>query len=52
MCANADMILREGGRRIGEDDTVVVIHDLSTFVSGRTASGDGTAGGILEFGSW
>lgn len=42
--ARTDMTDSEGGRRKGEDETVVVIHDRRTFVSGSTASGEGVLG--------
>ena len=35
------MTASEGGRRKGEEETVVVIHDRRTFVSGSTANGEG-----------
>jgi hypothetical protein len=42
------MMAREGGRRRGEDETVAVMSERRTLVSGRTANG---AGGVI-FSGW
>lgn len=38
--AKADMIARDGGRRMGDADIVVVAKERSTVVHGRTDNGD------------
>ncbi len=41
--AKMDMMASDGRSRKGEDETVVVIRERKTFVSGRTANGAGCA---------
>jgi hypothetical protein len=51
------MTARDGGRRRGDEDMVVVINDRRTLVSGSTANGDGgdcdaIAGAGCSDGGW
>jgi hypothetical protein len=45
------MIANDGGRRSGEDETVIVMRDRSTVVRGSTAKGVGRPISVCVVGS-